>query len=106
MQGVSYRASGVCADLPLRNVDAELTRVLGIQAFPAVELYRVGTNDAPNGISAKEMIHHIESDVPASCTHRDEFGRDVGPKRQVRTVTKRFELPLHIEVAPVVLERP
>ncbi len=58
----------------------------------------------PMGRSAEQVIQHIEANVPPGRTHRDEAAIDVGPQRQACAATKGFELPPHIETAPVVLE--
>ena len=46
-------------------VHTELLCVLGVQSLPAVDLHRVGTDDAAEGISSEQVIQHIEADVPA-----------------------------------------
>ena len=70
-----------------------------------IELHRVATNDAADGISAEEVIQNIETNVPPGSTHGDEAAIDVVPQCEARAATRAFELPPNIEAAPVVLER-
>src|SRR3954465_12416882 len=86
------------------SLNGELLCILGVQSLPALELHRLGTNDATDGGSAEKVIQNIEANVPPGSTHRDEAAIDVGPQRQARAATRRFECPSHIEPTPVVLE--
>src|SRR5690349_2236166 len=90
---------------PSSLLNAELPGVLGVQPLPATELHRVRTNDAADRSSAEQVIQHIQANVPPGSTHRDEATIDVGPQRQARATTERFELPPHIEATPVVLKQ-
>src|SRR5206468_6465706 len=87
-----------------KGLNAELLCVLRVQSLPATELHRLGTNDAADGGSAEQVIQHVEADVPAGSTHRDVAAIDVGPQREARATASRFELPPHVEAAPVVFE--
>src|SRR5437764_15450667 len=86
-----------------RGLNAELLCVLRAQSLPA-ELHGLRTNHAAEGGSAKQVIQHIEADVPPGSTHRDVAAIDVGPQRQARAAPNGVELPPHIEATPVVLE--
>src|SRR6266705_2196207 len=92
--------SGACS-----GRSAELLCVLGVQSLPAAELHRLGTNEAADGRSAKQVIQNIKTNVPPGSTHRDEAAIDVGPQRQARAAANGFEFPPHIEATPGVLER-
>src|SRR5437773_7365985 len=89
---------------PTGGLNSELLCVLGVQSLPALELHRLGTNDAADGSSAEKVIQHIETNVPPGSTHRDVAPIDVGPQRQARAATNGLELPPHVEATPVVLE--
>src|SRR5262249_17136661 len=80
---------------------AELPRVLGVQPVPSLELHRVGSDDAADRIAAEQVIQHVEAEMPPGGTHRDEPAIDVGPQRQARAGADGFELPPHVEAAPV-----
>src|SRR5713101_2475702 len=96
--GLGSRPTFSCSHLP------KLLCVLRVQSLPAAELHRLGTNDAPNGLTGEKPFQHIEADVPPGSTHRDEAAIDVGPQRQTSAAAKDCEFPPHIEATPVVLE--
>src|SRR5262245_58173739 len=85
--------------------DAELLRILGVQSLEAADLHGIGPDDPSEGLTGEVAIQHVEADVPAGGAHRDESALDVGPQRQARAAAGGFELPAHVEAAPVVLER-
>src|SRR6266446_1546196 len=82
----------------------KLLCVLGVQSLPAAKLHRLGTNDAPDGSSAEQVIQNIETNVPPGSAHRAEAAIDVDPQREASAAAKGCEFPPHIEATPVVLE--
>src|SRR5262249_10173075 len=91
------------ATAPLR---AESIRVLGGQPLPAIELHDLGTDHAPDRLPRKEPVEHVEADVPARGTPRDELAIDVVPEREARAGVVRLQLPAQVTTAPAVLEQP
>src|SRR5438067_13855455 len=73
------------------TLNAELLCLLRAQSLPVVELHRVGTNHAAERGAAEQVVQHIEANVPPGSTHRDVAPIDVGPQRQARAATDRFE---------------
>jgi hypothetical protein len=53
----------------MSRLNAELLCVLGVQSLPAVDLYSVGANDAPNRLTGEKPIQNIETDVPPGSAH-------------------------------------
>src|SRR5512143_2066851 len=90
---------------PSRPLNPKLPGVLGVQSLPAVELQRLGADDAPQGLTGEQPIEHIEADVPPGSTHRDEAAIDAGPQRQACAAPNSFQLPADREAPPGVLER-
>src|SRR5437879_4312881 len=90
---------------PTGGLNTELRCVLRVQSLPALELHRLGADDAADGSSAEKVIQNIETNVPPGSTHCDEAATDVGPQRHARAATQGFEFPTHIEAPPLVLKR-
>src|SRR5947209_19522897 len=65
---------------PCGGLNAELFYILGVQLLPAAEFHGIGTDHAPDGSSAEQMIEYVESNVPAGCAHCDVAEVDVVPE--------------------------
>src|SRR4051794_5694425 len=89
---------------PVRALNAELLRILGVQSLPAAELQRVDADHAANRLTGKKSLEHVEADMPAGGSHRYESTIDVVPQCQARAAARGLELPPDVLAAPVVLE--
>src|SRR5208282_4269936 len=79
-----YKWSAPGPSGPAGGLDAELLRVLGVQALPALEAHGLRADHASDGLTREQPIHHVEADVPAGRAHRDEAAIDVVPEREAR----------------------
>ena len=83
---------------PVGCFSTELLGVLPDKPLPSAHLHRVATNEAADGSSAEQPVQNIEGNVPTRCAPRDETPIDVGPQRQPRATSKRFEFPAIVAV--------
>src|SRR4051812_35604456 len=91
---------------PARQLDAELLRVFGRQALPAVELHGVGAHDAADRLSGEKPLHHVEAQMPARGAPSNEALVDVVPQREPGSGSLGLEFPAKVAAAPAELEQP
>src|SRR6516225_3653295 len=82
------------------RLDAELLRVLGMQALPAGELHDLRPGDAADRPPGERAIQHIEAYVPARGAHRDVAAIDAVPELEAGAAVMRLQLPAHVAFAP------
>ena len=83
-----------------RGFKVELLRVFSVEPLPAAELHGIGADDAADGLSGEQTIQHVEADVPAGSTHRDEATVDVVPEREPSAAaSQRLQFPAELRMA-------
>src|SRR2546430_14546678 len=86
-----------------RGLNAELLCILRAQSLPVAELHRVGTNHAAQRGSAKQVVQHIEANVPPGSTHRDVTAGDFWSHRPAPAPPPSCQPPPRAQSPPRVL---